>query len=213
MSQKLEQTIPANLQPQKAEKGALFKNKLLEKVTRAPIGVPVTMHILIVIGFLYYAFIYSHISYLSIILLFLLGILSWTFIEYAVHRWVYHCHTNLKWLLKIQHVGHGIHHQHPRDPERLAMPPLPALILISLFFGLFWLIGGSYAQAFFPGFLLGYVLYISMHYAQHRYRAPKFGPLKKLWKYHALHHYKYPETKAFGVSTTLWDHIFGTIPK
>ena len=38
-----------------------------------------------------------------------------------------------------------------------------------------------------------------------------YGPFKRLWKYHALHHYKYPETKAFGVSTTLWDWVFGTL--
>ncbi|MDZ7659917.1 sterol desaturase family protein [Fodinibius sp.] len=31
------------------------------------------------------------------------------------------------------------------------------------------------------------------------------------YRHHTLHHYKYPD-KAFGVSTTLWDRVFGTMP-
>ena len=204
--------IPLHLKPRSEEKGPLFKNKFMEKITRSPIEVPVAMHTCISIGFLYYSIVYVQISLVMVIILFLAGILSWTLAEYVVHRGVYHTKTNSKWWLKLQHAGHGIHHQYPRDRDRLAMPPLPAIFLITLFFGLFWLIGGVYAFAFFPGFLFGYVLYISFHYAQHRFKPPKFGPWKKLWKHHAFHHYKYPETKAFGVSTRLWDFVFGTMP-
>ena len=71
----------------------------------------------------------------------------------------------------------------------------------------------NYAFAFFPGFLLGYVAYISIHYMQHLFKPPAFPPLNRLWKWHALHHYKYPLTKAFGVSTSLWDVVFGTQPR
>jgi 4-hydroxysphinganine ceramide fatty acyl 2-hydroxylase len=55
-------------------------------------------------------------------------------------------------------------------------------------------------------------MYISLHYAEHRFKAPRFGPLNRLWKFHMLHHYKYAEDKAFGVSTNLWDAVFGTLP-
>jgi len=204
--------IPEHLRPRKEETSELFKQGWLEKITRTSLMVPVLMHNIIAICFLYYVILVVKIPLLTVAVLFILGGLFWTFTEYWVHRSGYHCQTNSKWLLKIQHMGHGIHHQHPKDADRLAMPPLPALLLISLLFGLFWMIGGIYAVAFFPGFLVGYMLYIVLHYAQHRYKAPGFLWFKKLWKHHALHHYKYPETKAFGVSTRIWDYVFGTMP-
>ncbi|WP_020529466.1 sterol desaturase family protein [Flexithrix dorotheae] len=210
-------TIPDHLQPRfdgknETERGRLFNNKLLEKLTRTSLEVPVIMHTIIATTVLYLGYSKIGLTTLQLTGLFAAGVLMWTFTEYWVHRGVYHCQTNWNWLKNVQHMGHGIHHQYPRDAKRLAMPPLPAIILVSLIFGIFWLIMGNYAFGFFPGFLIGYMLYITLHYAQHRYKAPKFKPLQTLWKFHALHHYKYPD-KAFGVSTRLWDYIFRTIPE
>ena len=202
--------IPEHLRPRNTITGQLFRNRLMEKLTRTHISVPVTIHMLIVVAVSYYALLLHPL--LNFALLFVVGTLTWTFAEYCVHRFVYHTKTKNKMWLKIQHMGHGIHHQYPVDPTRLAMPPLPALVLAAGFFGLFWLLMHEYAVGFFPGFLFGYVLYISLHYAEHKIKSPTYGPFKRLWKYHALHHYKYPETKAFGVSTTLWDRVFGTLP-
>jgi sterol desaturase/sphingolipid hydroxylase (fatty acid hydroxylase superfamily) len=68
---------------------------------------------------------------------------------------------------------------------------------------------GSHALMFFPGFLLGYLLYASMHYAIHAWNPP-FKWMKPLWRNHHLHHYK-NEHHGFGVSSTLWDLVFGTM--
>lgn len=202
--------IPEHLRPRNSGTDEIFKNRWLEIFTRTHIAVPVTIHLLICTWVSYLAL--QQLSILNFFILFGAGWLFWTFCEYWIHRYVYHVHTTNKWLLKIQYAGHGIHHQYPKDPTRLAMPPLPAIILVVVFYTLFSLIMGNYALAFLPGFLFGYVLYISLHYAEHRYKAPKFGPLNRLWKYHMLHHYKYPESKVFGVSTMLWDRIFNTMP-
>jgi sterol desaturase/sphingolipid hydroxylase (fatty acid hydroxylase superfamily) len=104
---------------------------------------------------------------------------------------------------------HGVHHEYPRDRDRLFMPPVPSVIISGIVFGLMYLVMGWQALAFFPGFILGYMLYASMHYAIHAYAPPRF--LKALWRNHHLHHYKTPE-KGFGVSSVLWDVIFGTVP-
>ncbi len=212
--------IPEHLKPRNTGTDNLFKNGIMEKLTRTHIAIPVTMHLFIVGFFVYMSWfdVFAGVPGVKFtvggfIALFFAGWLTWTLAEYWVHRWLYHVKTENKLLLRIQHVGHGIHHQYPKDPTRLAMPPVPALILISLFFGLFWLLMQNYAFAFFPGFLFGYVTYITLHYFQHLFKPPKFGPLNRLWKWHALHHYKYPETKAFGVSTNLWDVVFGTQPR
>jgi sterol desaturase/sphingolipid hydroxylase (fatty acid hydroxylase superfamily) len=203
--------IPEHLKPRNVGTDTLFKSGWMEKLTRTHISIPVTMHLIIVGVFIYFSI--QRFDLLLIAGLFFGGWITWTLSEYWVHRWLYHVKTENKTLLKIQHMGHGIHHQYPKDPTRLAMPPAPALILISMFFGIFWLIMQEFAIAFFPGFLFGYVLYISLHYMQHLIKPPKFKPLNRLWKWHALHHYKYPETKAFGVSTNLWDVVFGTTPE
>ena len=157
--------IPEHLKPRNVGTDALFKNGLMEKLTRTHISVPVTMHLIIVGLFIFYFS--GQFQLLPYLGLFFGGWLTWTLAEYWVHRWLYHVKTENKVLLKIQHMGHGIHHQYPKDPTRLAMPPVPALVLISIFFGIFYLIMQEYALAFFPGFLLGYVLYISLHYMQH----------------------------------------------
>jgi sterol desaturase/sphingolipid hydroxylase (fatty acid hydroxylase superfamily) len=203
--------IPERLKPKNVGTDNLFKSGFMEKLTRTHIAIPVIMHLIIVGVFIYFGS--GRFPAWTFIGLFLAGWVTWTLAEYWVHRWLYHVKTDNKTLLKIQHMGHGIHHQYPKDPTRLAMPPVPALVLISMFFGIFWLIMQQYAIAFFPGFLFGYVLYISMHYLQHLYKPPKFKPLNRLWKWHALHHYKYPETKVFGVSTSLWDVVFRTTPE
>ena len=62
---------------------------------------------------------------------------------------------------------------------------------------------------FFPGFLFGYLMYGTMHYAIHAW-SPPFKWMKPLWRNHHLHHYKEQE-KGFGVSTTIWDRVFGTM--
>ena len=89
------------------------------------------------------------------------------------------------------------------------MPAVPSLILASAFFGVFYLAIGKAAIAFFPGFMLGYLIYGSMHYAIHAWNPP-FKWMKGLWRNHHLHHYKHADM-GFGVSSTLWDHVFGTM--
>ena len=64
------------------------------------------------------------------------------------------------------------------------------------------------ALMFFPGFILGYLLYASMHYAIHAWHPP-FKWMKPIWRNHHLHHYK-NDDKGFGVSSHFWDKAFGT---
>ena len=57
--------------------------------------------------------------------------------------------------------------------------------------------------------MLGYLMYGTMHFAIHAWNPP-FRWMKPLWRNHHLHHYK-DEEKGFGVSSTFWDHVFGTM--
>lgn len=144
-----------------------------------------------------------------IALLFMAGMLFWTLFEYIMHRFVFHWVAESDRARKIVYVMHGNHHHFPRDKERLFMPPVPSLILASIIFTLLYLVMGTVVFMFFPGFILGYLMYGTMHYAIHAWNPP-FKWMKPLWRNHHLHHYK-NEHRGFGVSTTLWDHVFGTM--
>jgi len=203
--------MPEHLAIRKEISGTLFRNKFMERITRTGIFPPVIMHLAINTVLFWYGTTKLGIPLNYGIFIAIGGFVIWSFAEYNVHRFLYHTESNSRWLFNLQHNAHSIHHQYPIDPTRLAMPPLPGLVLSGLFFLLFWTINSIYVFVFFPGFMVGYLTYISLHYAQHRVKSPIYEPWKLLWKHHKVHHYVDPYV-AYGVSTRFWDFVFGTMP-
>lgn len=187
----------------------LFDNPTLEMLTKANPVVIWSMYLPMIIGLPIYAATHFGFGVAKILLLFFTGMFFWTFFEYLAHRFMFHWIADSVRAQKFVYIMHGNHHHYPRDRERLFMPPLPSIILAASIFGLQYLLLGQYSFVFFPGFILGYLLYASMHYAIHAFNPP-FKWMKPLWRNHHLHHYK-DEHKGFGVSSTLWDHVFGTM--
>lgn len=169
---------------------------------------------MIVVLLIYNAIFIQEIAPLTFLGLFVFALFFWTFAEYLLHRYVFHWISENKFVQRFHFVMHGSHHLYPRDAERLLMPPVPGIIMATILFSFFYLIFTLlgfplYTWGFFPGFFLGYLLYSFLHRATHVVKPPK--RFKYLWRHHSLHHYKYPD-KAFGVSNTLWDRVFGTMP-
>lgn len=192
----------------------LFKNQYLEYLTKTHPFVIWGMYLPIMGFMLYFGVNKLSFSALQAIVIFTAGMFFWSFFEYMIHRFAFHFLAESERAKKIVYVIHGNHHEYPRDKERLFMPPVPSLILASFVFSLMYLVGyifgyPGYAMAFFPGFIFGYLIYGSMHYAIHAWHPP-FKWMKPLWRNHHLHHYKNTEL-GFGVSSTLWDHVFGTM--
>jgi Sterol desaturase len=187
----------------------LFENPALEFLTKTHPLVIWGIYLPVVVGFPMYAISHFHYNAGTVTFLFLLGGLFWTFFEYIMHRWVFHMIAESERAQKIVYVMHGNHHHFPRDRERLFMPPVPSIIISSIIFSIMFIAMGLNAFSFFPGFMLGYLMYGSMHYAIHAWNPP-FKWLKPLWRNHHLHHYK-NDGKGFGVSTTIWDRVFGTM--
>jgi sterol desaturase/sphingolipid hydroxylase (fatty acid hydroxylase superfamily) len=187
----------------------LFKNPYLEMLTKTHPLVIWGMYIPIMGFMLYHA--YSNLSFpfTRVALTFLGGMLFWSLFEYIAHRFLFHLVSENPRLQKFAYILHGNHHHYPRDKQRLFMPPVPSLILASVIFGLMFLILRQNTFMFFPGFLFGYLMYGTMHYAIHAWNPP-FKWMKGLWRNHHLHHYK-NEHQGFGVSSTVWDHVFGTM--
>ena len=192
----------------------IFKNPFLESLTKTNLRSNVIVYGFVVVSLIYVALFKIMIPVKTFLILFFFALFFWTFAEYILHRYLFHWISESKLVQRFHFIMHGNHHLYPRDTERILMPPVPGIImgtiLFLLFYMLFTIIGyPDFTWAFFPGFFLGYLLYSFIHLATHTSRPPK--NFKYLWKHHSLHHYKYPE-KAFGVSTTIWDRVFGTMP-
>jgi 4-hydroxysphinganine ceramide fatty acyl 2-hydroxylase len=141
-------------------------------------------------------------------LLFLGGLVIWTFVEYTMHRWVFHYEPKSGWGKRLHFMLHGVHHDYPNDATRLVMPPAVSLPLAVVFYALFVLLFGRFAPAVFAGLLAGYLFYDTIHYATHHFSMRR-GVWQWLKKYHLRHHYQDDEI-GFGVSSPLWDYVFRT---
>jgi sterol desaturase/sphingolipid hydroxylase (fatty acid hydroxylase superfamily) len=90
------------------------------------------------------------------------------------------------------------------------MPPVVSLSLGALFYALFVaLMGIELTRPFFSGFIGGYLVYDYIHFATHHFR-PRTALGKALKEHHMKHHYLKKGGK-WGVSTPLWDVLFGTL--
>jgi sterol desaturase/sphingolipid hydroxylase (fatty acid hydroxylase superfamily) len=187
----------------------LFRSQYVEMLTKTHPLVIWGMYLPLLVYLVLRSYNKFDFSPLYITAVFLSGMLTWTFFEYLMHRFAFHFIADSPRIQRFIYVLHGNHHEYPRDKERLFMPPVPSLIIASLFFSLFYSFMGINVFMFFPGFLLGYLMYGTMHFAIHAWNPP-YKWMKPLWRNHHLHHYK-NEHRGFGVSTTLWDRVFGTM--
>jgi 4-hydroxysphinganine ceramide fatty acyl 2-hydroxylase len=197
--------------PDNSGTARMFANPVLEKISRTHISLPIAMFLGFGAYSLYWGISTTEIGVLSAVLLIIGGFLAFTLVEYIMHRYLYHMEPDSKFKDKLQYSVHGVHHDYPKDKDRLAMPPFISAMYAVILYFVFNFIMGEYTFYFLPGFLMGYAAYLGVHYIVHAFQPPK-NFLKVLWVNHAIHHYKDPDV-AFGVSTPIWDYVFGTMPK
>lgn len=199
------------MKPQHSGTHQLFSNPIVEKLTRTHIAVPVTIFIAYAVALGVWNVQFTALPASTSMLLFLLGWLTFTWVEYQVHRHVFHLTTRTPGRKSFQYTVHGVHHHYPKDKDRLAMPPVLSITIATLLLVILKFVLGDYVFAFLPGFLVGYASYLLVHYVVHVYSPPK-NMFKALWRNHSIHHYNDGEL-LFGVSSPLWDYVYGTIPK
>lgn len=71
---------------------------------------------------------------LQLIFALLIGIFSFSLVEYILHRFVFHSEKwlpNSRIIRYLHYTLHGIHHMLPNDPDRLVYPP--ALFIITCY--------------------------------------------------------------------------------
>ncbi len=140
----------------------------------------------------------------SSVAIFLLGIFIFTFIEYAVHAWLFHESS-----LEVFTEGHGHHHKDPFSFD--AMPFFMSAVIAVIFLFIFkFIMPLNDAFALIGGMVGGYFNYGIMHHIMHR---TEFN--NPYWRYmqefHFVHHKK-PKMN-HGVTTDIWDRVFNTYYK
>lgn len=131
-----------------------------------------------------------------------LGLGGWTLAEYLIHRFVLH---HLPGVAAI----HMAHHHAPR--ELIGTPTIFSFAAFYLlaFWPLMHVAGLRPAAAFMAGLLGGYLAYAATHYAVHHLGSGGSSVLRSLKRQHALHHHG-DSDRNFGVTSGLWDWVFGT---
>ena len=196
----------------------LFKSDFLEFFTHIHPAVVVIIWLPVAAFFMVRAImtVPAGASWLYIPLCFVLGVFLWTLTEYLMHRFVFHYDPKSERMQQIFFLFHGVHHAQPQLKTRLVMPPVVSIPTAVIFYALFSLIFGVLLNAYhlvapiFSGFIAGYLAYDMIHYATHHWPL-RWRYLKYLKRYHMMHHFKTPAAR-FGVSSPVWDVVFGTKP-
>jgi len=131
------------------------------------------------------------------------GLVFWTLAEYALHRIALH------WMPYFSPM-HGLHHASPLaligTPSWISVSVLSAVILVPAW----WYLGFNVADGLTVGVMFGYWWYGVVHHVIHHHPntpTPSYFNERRAW--HMRHHYS-PKRGNFGVTTQLWDHVFGT---
>ena len=132
------------------------------------------------------------------------GIAGWTFVEYAMHRFVLH-------LIRAAAQMHDMHHASPAafvgTPSWLSL----AAFGLGAFIPLWTIAGLEVASGAVTGLMMGYVWYLVVHDAVHRWRLNRGSMLYRARLRHAYHHHHVDQRDGnFGVTTGLWDRLLGT---
>jgi sterol desaturase/sphingolipid hydroxylase (fatty acid hydroxylase superfamily) len=131
------------------------------------------------------------------------GSLWYTLCEYVIHRWLYHRGNGV---MAILHDGH-----HAEPAALVGAPFYYSLSVVALHGVLAAVIAGVPLALVFAGALLfGYFQQSLIHHSAHRLAwLDVLGARSRLRRHHALHHCA--GAINFGVSTALWDRVFGTL--
>jgi sterol desaturase/sphingolipid hydroxylase (fatty acid hydroxylase superfamily) len=200
------------------ESPRMFDSDVVDFFSRIPAWVVPLLFVPTVAGFAAWARVVIGVSWPLLALHVAAGWVVWTLMEYWLHRTLFHWVPDAPWGERFHFYLHGVHHQWFTDKYRLVMPPAVsvtlAVVVFSAMWGTGWLLSAwitpSWVHGTFAGIVLGYMVYDLTHYYIHH-----FKPLTRvglaLRSHHNKHHHnpKYAEKK-FGVSTTIWDHVFGT---
>lgn len=194
-------------EPRSSGSTRLFQNDFLERLTHVHPAIPLLIWGPVVVYLFFRA---GQEGRLGPVLFWIgSGLFAWTLAEYLIHRFLFHFTPQSPVGKRLVFLFHGIHHHEPQDPTRLVMPPIVSLALGgSLYFLFSNLLPPSIFFPTFGGFVLGYLGYDYLHFAAHHFQT-RNRILNHLRRHHLQHHFR-DDHRQWGVSSPLWDWVFGT---
>ena len=133
------------------------------------------------------------------------GALTWTLLEYLIHRWMGHDRRFRRTPFGVEHVRH-------HAEGNYFAPTWKKLVAAALFAGVLigpaLAIGGTAGIAYVGGLIAFYGVYEWLHRREHTH--PGFGPYGRFVRRHHFHHHFTDPRTNHGVTTPLWDLAFGT---
>lgn len=140
---------------------------------------------------------------------YVLGLVAWMFIEYGMHRILFHAEVRGQ-LWRFLPWVHQKHHEEPRDVDLIISPIWFSLPFTLLFILILWALIRNLHLALTvqSGIVSGYLWYEFVHYSAHC-RQPRTRLMRYLKNYHLLHHHT-KDTIWFGVTSPAIDLLFGS---
>ncbi|MEE6450344.1 sterol desaturase family protein [Gottfriedia acidiceleris] len=170
----------------------------------------IVMGVLFLVGIIYS--LGFHLSWLTV-LIFIIGLIFFMFSEYVTHRFIFHIKApKNKLLLKFMKRIHYDHHMYPDDLKLLFLPIWYSIPNLGSLCIIYFLISKDLIQtiAFGSGLIFMLLVYEWKHYVAHKPIKPLTKVGRQIKKLHILHHFK-NENFWYGVSTPIFDGIFGTL--
>ena len=91
----------------------LFSSPWLERLSRTHSLVPVSMFLVCAAALFLFSIRNAGVHVIATSALFVAGLVSFTWIEYQIHRRVFHLKPSTPARAKLQHTIHGVHHDFP----------------------------------------------------------------------------------------------------
>lgn len=133
----------------------------------------------------------------------------WTLAEYVLHRFAMH-HLHGKGIMSREHLEHHVHSSWSFDVTHLMSWAGMLLIGFAVWMPLaWWLAGPTVAIALALGWPAGYFFYEYSHAMAHL-RGPSGRYSRFVRRHHFHHHFGHPMSN-HGVTTSVWDRVFGTL--
>ena len=142
--------------------------------------------------------------------LFVAGLLTWGLYEYSVHRWVLHREPQTEGFNLPGNLTHLRHHADPNSLQRLNVQLSESVPVCVVYVLVAWALTGSWQAAthLFTGLIAGYFFYEYLDFQAHH--GTSRGRLTRYFRKYHLQHHHYDATVRFGVTSPLFDYLFGT---
>ncbi len=139
----------------------------------------------------------------------LLGAFTWTFLEYVIHRWLGHVKGAKKNPFGVEHVRHHAEGDYfaPSWKKGLVGALFTAILCVPAFVFAGRALGGAYVA----GLMGFYGAYELLHRLEHVWAG--VGPYARWARRHHFYHHFVDARMNHGVTSPIWDFVFGTYRK